>query len=108
MRVEYYLEAGATALGPAALSIGVFDGVHRGPQRLLARPAEIATRESARAVAVTFWPHPLTVLRSEAEVPLLSTLDEKLALLEGLGLLDTTIVFPFTAELAARSPDAFL
>src|SRR5262249_10472469 len=68
----------------------------------------IAEREGARAVAVTFWPHPQAVLQPESEVPLLTTLDEKLALLEGVRLLDATVVFPFTAELAALSPYAFL
>jgi riboflavin kinase / FMN adenylyltransferase len=108
MLVEYYLGAGAPSLGPAVLSIGAFDGVHRGHQRLLARTAEIAAHEGVRAVALTFWPHPWAVLRPEAELPLLTTLDEKLALLGEQGLLDATFVFPFTDGLAALSPDAFL
>lgn len=107
MRVEYLLGARAP-LGPSVLSIGVFDGVHRGHQRLIARTAELAARERARAVAVTFWPHPAAILRPDEAPPLLTTLDEKLALMAGLGALDTVVVMPFTPELSEYTPEAFL
>jgi riboflavin kinase/FMN adenylyltransferase len=109
MRVEYLLGAEAIApLGPSVLSIGFFDGVHRGHQRLIARAAELAGRERARPVAVTFWPHPAAILRPDEAPPLLTTLDEKLALMAGLGALDTVVVIPFTPELSQRTPEAFL
>src|SRR6185312_4693858 len=107
MRVEYLLGAIAP-LGPSVLSIGFFDGVHRGHQRLIARTAELAARERARAVAVTFWPHPAAILHPDETPPLLTTLDEKLALMAGLGALDTVVVIPFTPELSQRTPEAFL
>lgn len=109
MRVEYLLGAEAIApLGPSVLSIGVFDGVHRGHQRLIAHAAELAARERARSVAVTFWPYPAAILRPDEAPPLLTTLDEKLALMAGLGALDTVVVIPFTPELSQRTPEAFL
>src|SRR5579859_1030715 len=103
MRVEYDLGR-FTPLGTAVLTIGFFDGVHRGHQALVARAAELARTRAAHAVAVTFWPHPLAVLHPEEPASLLSPLPEKLALLEGLGLLDATVVIPFTPELAQRGP----
>lgn len=110
MRVEYMLGAIAP-LGPSVLSIGFFDGVHRGHQRLIARVAELAVRERARPVAVTFWPHPAAILHPDhpdEAPPLLTTLDEKLALMSRLGALDTVVVIPFTQELSQRTPERFL
>jgi riboflavin kinase / FMN adenylyltransferase len=107
MRVEYDL--GNTApLGAAVLTIGFFDGVHRGHRRLIERVAELARAQSAHAVVVTFWPHPVSIVRPEVSVSLLSTLEEKLDLLARLDLLDATVVMPFTPELAATDPEGFL
>lgn len=107
MRIEYALGAVAP-VGDAVLTIGFFDGVHLGHRRLIERAAHLARARSARAVAVTFWPHPLAVPQPSEPSALLSTLEEKLALLDGLGQLDATIVMPFTPQLAAQDPDAFL
>ena len=95
-------------MGPAALTLGVFDGVHAGHRRLVMRTAELAAELGARAVAVTFWPHPASVLRPEEAPPLLSTLDERLALLANLNVLDAVVVQPFTPALAALDPNAYL
>lgn len=107
MRIEYALGAIAP-FGDAVLTIGVFDGVHLGHRRLVERTAELARERGVQAVAVTFWPHPLAVLRPQEQAPLLSTLDEKIALLAGLGLLDGVVIVPFTPELAASEPEMFL
>ena len=107
MRV-YYSPNGEVSLGPAALTIGAFDGMHRGHQRLVARTWELAREQNLRAVAVTFWPHPLAVIQPETAPSLLSTLDERLATLTASGHLDATVVIPFTPELAAESAEAFL
>jgi riboflavin kinase/FMN adenylyltransferase len=93
---------------PAVLTIGFFDGVHRGHQRLVQRTVELARQAGARAVLITFWPHPLTVLRPEQPVQLLTTLEERLALLQALGGLDAAIVMAFTPELARLSPEEYL
>jgi riboflavin kinase/FMN adenylyltransferase len=107
MRVEYCLGALAP-IGPAVLAVGVFDGVHSGHQRLLRETAALAREQAVRAVAVTFWPHPLAVLRPEKPLALLTPLTERLALLEALGLLDLTVVVPYTAELAAAGAEGLL
>jgi riboflavin kinase/FMN adenylyltransferase len=107
MQVLFQLDDVRSRL-PAVLTIGFFDGVHRGHQRLVRRTAEFAAQERARAALVTFWPHPLTVLRPAEPVRLLTTLEEKLELLGALGGLDTTVVMPFTPELARLSPEGSL
>jgi riboflavin kinase / FMN adenylyltransferase len=93
---------------PAILTIGFFDGVHRGHQALVRRVSERAARESARAVLVTFWPHPLTVLQPDEPLSLLTMLDEKLERVGALGGLDLAVVLPFTTELSRLSPEQFL
>lgn len=110
MRVEYLFgtPTGSMSLGPAALTIGAFDGVHLGHWRLIERTAELARQQRIRAVAVSFWPHPLEVLRPEPRVELLATLDERLDLLARSELLDTVVVVPFTQALADRDAEAFL
>ena len=107
MRVHYHMRS-LPHLGQAVLSIGFFDGVHRGHQRLIARTAELALQQQARSVLVTFWPHPLVVVRPATRITLLSTLEEKLATLSSLGTLDDTVVIPFTPELAQMDPEGFL
>jgi riboflavin kinase/FMN adenylyltransferase len=93
---------------PAVLTIGFFDGVHRGHQHVIRHVIERASQYRARAVLVTFWPHPQHVLHSERPKPLLTTLQEKLELLATLGGLDTAVVMPFTRELARLTPREYL
>ncbi len=95
-------------LGSAVLTIGFFDGVHLGHQRLIERAEVLAAERGATAVVVTFWPHPSAVLRPEAAPPLLTTLAEKLRLLGDLGRLDATAVLPFDEALSRQSPESFL
>lgn len=107
MRIEYALRAVAS-VADAVLAIGFFDGVHLEHRSLVQRAAHLARERSTRVVAVTFWPHPLAALRPSDPVSLLSTLEEKLALLDGLGLLDATVVLPFSPEPETSEPGAFL
>lgn len=110
MRVVYLLGTNPppTPLGRAVLSIGAFDGVHMAHRRLLARVAKVAAQEDARAVAVVLWPaSPADASTADASPHLLTTLDERLALLDGLGLLDAAVVLP-TAAASAHSADATL
>lgn len=107
MRVEYDLGTLAP-VGPAVLTMGAFDGVHRGHRQLVSRAAELAHVRGARAVAITFWPHPEAVVRPDLRLALLTTLGERLDLLASLDLLDATVVLPFTERLATLDPEAFL
>ncbi len=87
---------------PVALSIGNFDGVHRGHQALLQAMMADARPRGWLAGLMTFDPHPLAVLRPQTTARCLSTIDERLALLEALGL-DFVVVHPFSREVA-RTP----
>jgi riboflavin kinase / FMN adenylyltransferase len=98
-------EAGSQRVSVA--SIGNFDGLHLGHQKILRAVVERARSEGARAVAVTFEPHPLKVLRPEQAPKLLQTLEQKMAGMAALGL-DAALVLHFDAELAAVSPEEFV
>jgi riboflavin kinase/FMN adenylyltransferase len=92
---------------PSAVTIGVFDGVHRGHQHLVASLCERGKAEGLAAVALTFNPHPRTVLRPGSAVTYLTSLEERVELLQALGL-DAVGVLAFTSELAQLSPRDFL
>jgi riboflavin kinase/FMN adenylyltransferase len=95
------------AAGPSVVTIGVFDGVHRGHRVGLARTVELARERGAAATVVTFEPHPLSVVRPEVVPPRLSTLRHRLELLAEMGI-DAVLVLPFTAEVAGWSPQEFV
>jgi len=92
---------------PCALTIGVFDGVHRGHQHLVDVLLQRARREQLAAVALTFNPHPRAVLRPGTAITYLTSLEERVELLQALGL-DAVGVLAFTSELAQLSPKEFL
>lgn len=93
--------------GPSVVTIGNFDGVHRGHQAVLTRLVADARREGAQAVAITFDPHPLAVLYPERAPAQLVGLDERLELMAATGL-DAVLVMRFTRELASWEPDRFV
>ncbi len=93
--------------GPSVVTIGNFDGVHRGHQAVLNRLVARARALGARAAAITFEPHPLAVLYPEHAPAVLTGPAERLALLAGTGL-DGVLVMEFTRELAAWSPRRFV
>jgi len=96
-----------SGFGPSVVTIGNFDGVHRGHRVVLGRVVERARELGALAVAITFDPHPLAVLYPERAPQPLSTVDHKLELLAAEGL-DGVLVMPFTHELAGQSPRQFV
>ncbi len=89
------------------VTIGVFDGVHRGHQQIIGRAVAEAARLGVPAVVLTFDPHPSEVLRPGSHPAMLSTAAEKAALIEGLGA-DVEIVQPFTPEFSQLTPDTFV
>jgi riboflavin kinase/FMN adenylyltransferase len=88
------------------LTIGNFDGVHRGHQQIIRMAVEKARARGGSAVAYTFRPHPQAALRPSANVKLLLTYDEKLEFLGEQGL-DVTIEEPFSREFSTGAPEDF-
>lgn len=81
----------------SVITIGTFDGVHLGHQHIINKLISSAKKCQSKSVILTFFPHPRMVLQKDTTLKLLSTLDEKIALLNSLGL-DCLIVQPFSRE----------
>ena len=92
---------------PTVLTLGVFDGLHLGHQRIMQTVVERAKATGAIATAITFDPHPRAVLHPVSAPPLLQTLDQRLANFEVLGI-EQAIVIPFSREFAAQPAMDFL
>lgn len=90
------------------LTLGMFDGIHIGHQAIIGQLNEIAKEVSGKSVLLTFEPHPRVVLGKGADdLQLLTTLDEKIDLLEKSGL-DNLILHPFTKEFSELSAEDFV
>jgi riboflavin kinase / FMN adenylyltransferase len=91
---------------PSDLTVGNFDGIHRGHRKILQAVVDRARRNSHLATVVTFDPHPLRVLRPEEAPPLIMTLDQRLSAMGALGL-DAVLVLTFDRALSRLSPEEF-
>ncbi len=89
------------------LTLGNFDGVHRGHQALLARVCQRATLLGGTSIVVTFDPHPLKILAPEKCPPLITTTQQKIRLLERYGIA-LTCCFSFTREFANQEAEEFV
>jgi riboflavin kinase/FMN adenylyltransferase len=95
-------------LARTVVTIGNFDGVHLGHQHVVRRATEVAAELGVSdVVAVTFDPHPIAVLRPEHAPPTLTSIEDRIALLEAAGVQDV-LVIPFSREIAAWTPDEFV
>lgn len=92
---------------PTVLTLGVFDGLHLGHQRIMQTVIERARQVNAVPTAITFDPHPRAVMHPENAPPLLQTLDQRLAALEFLGI-EQAIVIRFNKDFAAIEAESFL
>ena len=93
--------------GECVVTIGVFDGVHRGHQRIVARAAQIGSERNLPVVVITFDPHPDEVIRPGSHPPFLCSARRRAELLSGLGA-DAVCVLPFTLEFSRLAPDDFV
>jgi riboflavin kinase/FMN adenylyltransferase len=102
-------EIGLDAITPnenAVVTVGTFDGVHRGHQAILRYLTQRARQRDGTSTVVSFDPHPRQVVHGDP-VALLTTIDERAALLEAYGL-ERFVVIPFTKEFAQLRPEAYV
>ncbi len=92
---------------PTAITIGTFDGVHIGHRKILERLINDAKKTNLRSTVLTFFPHPRMVLQKDTEIKLLNTIQEKIKILEFIGL-DYLIIHPFTLEFSRLSSTEFV
>lgn len=93
--------------GPSVVTIGNFDGVHRGHQQVLTQLLRTAGEHGARSVVVTFDPHPALVHRPDSAPELLMGLQDKLDALADTGV-DAVLVMKYNLTLAAMTPEEFV
>jgi riboflavin kinase/FMN adenylyltransferase len=91
----------------SVVSIGNFDGVHAGHRQLLRRVVELGEQHQLKAIILTFDPHPTQVVAPERAPRLLTTIEERVALIREQGV-EEVVVLPFTAELARLTPEQFV
>jgi riboflavin kinase/FMN adenylyltransferase len=91
-----------------AVTIGAFDGVHRGHQAVLAELRRLADDAGLSSTVVTFDRHPAMVVRPETAPKLLTDLDQKLEALAATGHVDTTVVVPFDQARSKEEPEDFV
>jgi riboflavin kinase / FMN adenylyltransferase len=108
--MEYQYEYSTTLPDkqPIVITIGNFDGIHRGHQQLLHELQVMAHELACTPVIVTFSPHTLTVVRPEADLQCLTTLDEKLSLAAHYSGIPENIVIHFTSQVVALSAQSFM
>ena len=106
MQVFHKLEDIPGDFGPAVVSVGNFDGVHRAHTQVLRQIVQRAHASESNAVAVAFEPHPGRILRPDAGLKLLTPTPEKLRLLESCGL-DAVLLLPFARDLSLLTPRQF-
>ena len=100
-------EAAAANLGPCAVTIGNFDGVHLGHRRILETAVAHARSQGWTAVVLTFDPHPTRLVAPERAPALMTTIEQRLELFDDIGV-DAALVMPFTREVARLSPEEFV
>ena len=96
-----------TTQQPTVLTIGTFDGVHLGHQKIVERVVTTARQEGLLAIVFTFFPHPRMVVQHDKGLKLIHTLEEKKQLLQQLGV-DLLVVQPFNEAFAQLSAEEFV
>lgn len=89
------------------LTLGTFDGVHIGHQKIIKKLVEQALINDHESVLLTFFPHPRMVLKQDEKIQLLNTIDEKIHLIDDLGI-NSLIIHPFDATFSELSAEDFV
>ncbi len=87
---------------PSFVTIGTFDGVHIGHQKVLKKLVKSAKKNNASPILLTFFPHPRMVLQKEVGIKLINTIEERIQLLEKTGI-ETLVIYPFNEEFANQT-----
>jgi riboflavin kinase/FMN adenylyltransferase len=106
MQVHHRIEH-LPILRNSVITIGTFDGVHQGHQKIIAALKEEAQKVQGETVIITFHPHPRKIVQPTEHLQLINTLEEKIYLLEKAGI-DHLIVVPFTAAFAELTADEYI
>jgi riboflavin kinase / FMN adenylyltransferase len=106
LQIFYKLEEVPADFGPSLVSVGNFDGVHRAHAYVLGEIVNRARQSGCKAIAVTFEPHPVRILRPDSGLKLLTPVPEKLRLLEATGI-DAVLMLPFGRDLSLMTPRQF-
>lgn len=93
--------------GPSAVTIGNFDGVHRGHRQILRRVKALAAEHGWKASVLTFDPHPTRVVAPDRTPPLLTVPERRVRLMEEEGI-EQVLILPFTREISLWTPEEFV
>ncbi len=96
-----------TSKNPLALSLGMFDGVHRGHQSIISKLTKVAQEKNLEPSILTFWPHPRLVFNPNDSLKLLNTVEEKANLLENFGI-ENLFLKEFDEEFRNLSGEEFI
>ena len=106
MKVHYSFESYKNIKNPI-VTVGTFDGVHFGHQKIIQRLKKIAKKNNGESILLTFDPHPRKVLLNDKELKLIHTINEKINILKDLGL-DHLVIYPFTIEFSKFSAKRYI
>ncbi|HEV7203404.1 MAG TPA: bifunctional riboflavin kinase/FAD synthetase [Jatrophihabitans sp.] len=101
------LEAIPTGWGHCVVTIGVFDGIHRGHAAIIGDAVQMASERGVPSALITFVPHPSEVVRPGSHPPVLTSIVRRAELAEELGI-DVFLALPFTLEFSRMAPDEFV
>jgi riboflavin kinase / FMN adenylyltransferase len=91
----------------AVITIGTFDGVHKGHQQIIDAMQRVAAEIAGETVLITFHPHPRKIVQPDVSMEMINTLDEKIGLLDKKGV-DHLVVTPFTKEFSSMSGETYI
>ena len=94
-------------LKSCALTIGTFDGVHVGHQKIIKRLVTVSKNKNIHPVVLTFFPHPRMILQSDTSIKLIDTLEEKIDLLKRLNI-GTLVIHPFSKSFSRMTANEFV
>jgi riboflavin kinase / FMN adenylyltransferase len=104
----YHQLADFKKLSNAVVTIGTFDGVHFGHQKIVKRLCELAQETGGESVILTFFPHPRMIIDPEnQDLKMINTINEKAEILANLGV-DHLIITPFTRDFSNLSPAEYI